>query len=182
MDDLRFIRRTMEGAASFTAVPGRGQVAMGLTAFVAAALAARRASPADWLRVWLAAAAVAAALGLSAMALKARGAGVPLLAGAGRRFAFGFSLPVLSAALLTVALARAGAWSTLPGLWLLLYGTAVAVGGASSVRIVPVMGACFMALGALGLWLPVPRDALLAAGFGGLHVAFGLLIAWRHGG
>jgi len=183
LDHLRYIRETMEQAGAMTAVPGWGQVWIGATALAAAALAARQRSAAAWLATWLAEAAVAIALAAFAMQRKARAAGTPLLSGPFRRFAFSFSMPLLGGALLTLALYRSGAAELLPGIWLLLYGTGVVCGGAFSVRIVPVMGLSFMVLGAATLLAPPGwGNALLAAGFGGLHLAFGLLIARRYGG
>ncbi len=80
-------------------------------------------------------------------------------------------------------LQRAGWVRLLPGTWLLLYGAGVVTGGAFSVRAVPLMGVGFMALSAVALFAPRGLEtALLAAGFGGLHVAFGLVIARNHGG
>lgn len=182
MENLRFIRGAMERASSFTAVPGWGQVAMGITALAAAAVAARQPSNARWLSVWLVEAVVAVAIGVGALAAKARRLHQPMLSGAGQRFAFSFTLPVLAAALLTAALVREGQMAALPALWLLLYGVAIAACGAFSVPVVPILGGCFMALGATGLFVRVPRDFLMAIGFGGLHVAFGWIIARRHGG
>lgn len=183
MDNLRYIRQTMEDAASFTAVPGLGQVAVGGTAFAAAAIASRTTNDRAWLLVWVAEAILALAIGLQAMRIKSRAAGAPLLAGSGRRFLMSFSLPMVAGAALTLALYRAGMVHLLPGTWLLLYGTAFAIGGAFSVKIVPVMGGCFMVLGSAALFAPHAwADGVMAAGYGGLHVVFGLIIARRHGG
>lgn len=183
MDDLRFIRRTMERGAAFTAVPGWGGVGMGVTALLAAAIAATRPTPEGWLAIWLAEAGVAVGVGTWAMHRKARRAELPLLSGAGRKFALSFLPPAVAAALLTVALYRAGSFALLPGTWLALYGAAVVTGGAFSVKVVPVMGLCFMALGGLALLAPSAwGNSLLAAGFGGLHIAFGVHIARKHGG
>src|SRR2546428_8623540 len=63
LDNLRFIRQTMERAGSFTAVPGWGQVAVGTTALAAAFLAARQRTPELWLVTWLAEALVALTIG-----------------------------------------------------------------------------------------------------------------------
>jgi hypothetical protein len=183
MDDLSFIRRTMERATAFTAVPGWGGVAMGLTALIAAAVAAQGATPAEWILPWLVASVVALLIGGWAMAIKARRAGTTVFSYSGRRFVLSFLPPLAVGALLTAALAKAGLHQALPGTWLLLYGSGVVTGGAFSVRAVPIMGICFMLLGMTALFGPPGwGNALMAAGFGGLHLVFGLLIARRYGG
>jgi len=183
MDDLRFIRRTMEEAGSFTAVPGWGMFAVGVSALVAAPIAARQQTAIGWVIAWLAEAAVALAIALWTLNAKARSAQLSLLSGPGRRFVLGFSPPLIAGGLLTLALLRADLTHPLPGTWLLLYGTGVATGGAFSVRIVPVMGLCLMLIGALALFsAPSMRDVYMVAGFGLVHLVFGVIIARRHGG
>ena len=181
--DLRFIRDTMERTAAFTAVSGWGQVLLGFTAFAAAWLAAQQISNFAWLRVWLAEGLLAAAVGLLSCSLKANRRGLPLFSGPARKVALGLAPPLVAGAFLTFLLFRAGLQSALPATWLLLYGAGIITGGAFSVAIVPVMGVCFMLLGGLAVLAPVAwGNWFLAAGFGGLHIVFGLLIARRHGG
>jgi hypothetical protein len=182
-DHLEFIRATMARAGEFTAVSGWGGVLMGLTALVTAGAAGPpRDSPA-WVALWLADAAVAASIGAAAMVWKARRTGAPLTGGAARRFGLAFVPSIAAGAVLTAVLVREQLTTRLPGCWLLLYGSAVASGGAFSVRPVPVMGVCFMALGALALATPVEYGSLfLAAGFGGLQIVFGVIIGRKHGG
>ncbi len=183
MDNLRFIRETMENAGSFTAVPGWGGVLMGVTALGAAALAAIQPTEGLWLKVWLTEAALGATLGALTMWRKARRASTPLMAAPGRRFALAYLPPVLVGAVLTAALYRQGQAGLLPAVWLLCYGAGVVTGGAHSVRIVPVMGSCFLLTGVAALLAPAAwQDPLLALGFGGLHIVFGTIIARRHGG
>jgi hypothetical protein len=183
IDNLRFIRETMERATSFTAVSGWGQVAAGVTALVSAGLAARATSTEHWLALWLGEAVLSFVITSVAMAHKARLAHLPLLSGPGRKFALSFSPPMVVGALLTITLYRAGLVSALPGMWLLLFGTGVVTGGAFSVKIVPFMGLAFMLLGSVALFSPAAWGNLfMAAGFGGLDIIFGILIAWRYGG
>jgi hypothetical protein len=181
--NLRFIRETMESAGSFTAVSGWGQVAIGATAVVAAIVATRQPTKVRWLETWLLEAALAVTIAGVAMATKARRNRLPLFSGSSRKFWPAFTAPLAAGAILTAALVARGLFDPLPGVWLLLFGTAVLAGGAVSVPLVRIMGMCFFALGAATfLCPPGSRDAMLALGFGGLLAVFGIAIARRHGG
>lgn len=185
MDNLRYIRETMESAGAFTAVPGWGGVAMGVTALAAAFFASLQPNPfqAAWLRIWLAEAALGALLGGLTLVVKSRRAQTSLLSAPGRKFALAYAPPVVVGALLTLFLARTSQAHLLPAVWLLCYGAAVVTGGALSVPVVPVMGFCFMMTGVVALVAPPAwSNLLLAIGFGGLHIGFGTYIARRHGG
>jgi len=183
MDNLRYIRETMERSAAFTAVPGWGQVAIGATALLSSYVATHQVLPRAWLQVWIVEAIVSLLIAGWTMDRKARALKVPLLSGPGRKVAFSLAPPMFVGMLLTVVLYRGGSLSLIPGMWLLLYGTGVVTGGMFSVRVVPVMGFCFMLLGAVALFCPAAwGDLFMAAGFGGLHLLFGLIIARRHGG
>jgi hypothetical protein len=183
LDNLRFIRTTMERAGAFTAVPGWGGVAAGVTALGAAWLASLQPTPGRWFGIWLAEAAFALAVLGWTMRRKARAVASPISTGPGRRFVLAFVPPMIVGGLLTWGLYLAGAHHLIAGTWLLLYGTGVVTGGAFSVRVVPVMGLAFMLIGAAALFSPPAwNDLCLAAGFGGLHIIFGTLIARKHGG
>jgi hypothetical protein len=183
MDNLAFIRNTMEAAGSFTAVSGWGMVAIGVLAIAVAIAASQSPTATGALNIWLASAILSPLIMIWMMVRKARRAQMPLLSGPGRKFVLSFSPPMIVGALLTFVLFRAGFVEIIPGVWLLLYGTGVVAGGAFSVRIVPVMGICFMVAGMLALFTPESWNHwILGAAFGGLHIAFGIPIARSHGG
>ena len=183
IDDLRFIRETMENAASFTAVPGWGGVAIGITALAAAVVASLRPQLEWWVGVWGLEALCAFAVGASAIFWKARKVETPVLSRPGRKCVLGLFPPMLAAAVLSIVIYRAGIFNLLPGLWLLLYGAGVVTAGAFSVKVVPTMGLCFMFAGILALFCPITwANLIMAAGFGGLHIVFGTIIARRYGG
>jgi hypothetical protein len=181
-DNLHFIRRTMQRAGEFTAVPGWGGVAMGVTALVAAYASARQPTPRMWLNVWFIEAVVAAALGVLAVWHKSRAVRSDFLSAPARKFLLSFAPSIVAGTLITLFVYRTASYSMLPGVWLCCYGAAVTSGGTFSVRIVPIMGMCFMALGAIAFLRPVWDTYCMALGFGGLHILFGLLIARRYGG
>jgi len=183
MESLEFIRTTMARSAPFTAVSGRGGIAMGLLAIVAAALARSTASNEQWLTVWIVSAAVAVPVGFVLMRAKARRYDLALWSAAGRRFAQGFAPAIAAGAVLTFALVRADAIDLVPAAWLLMYGAGVLAGSSASVPVLAWLGALFMGLGTVSLFTPPAwRDLWLAAGFGVLQIAFGVYIARNHGG
>ena len=183
IENLQFIRRTLEVSGSFTAVPGWGLVTVGVTAIGAAIIARYQVSSQYWVLTWIGEAIVGAIIATWAMYAKAQRTGVSLLAAPGRRFALGLAPPLLAGAVLTPILYHHKAIADIPGIWLLLYGTAVVTGGTYSIQVVPVMGACFMALGLAALLSPASWAlAWMLAGFAGLHIVFGYFIARNHGG
>lgn len=187
LEDLRFIRSTMERSEGFTAVSGLALIAIGGIALCAAAVSAfvAHAAPGSdaWITVWGAAGAFALVLGALALVRKARRHGIAIARGLDRKLGLCLGGPLVAGLVLTVALVRVDARALLPGAWLALYGAGVVAAGAFSTRSIPWLGTACMALGAASLLgAPVPPDVVLALGFGVLHVVVGARIARRHGG
>jgi hypothetical protein len=173
----------MERAGSFTAVPGWGGILMGVSALLTALISSQLPSNELWFAAWLGEAMLAFAIGGWAMVQKAKAVKSPITYGPGRKFAVSLCPAMIAGAVLTLVLYQQSLFALMPGVWLLLYGVAVVTGGAFSVRVVPIMGASFMALGAFALFTPFSlANWFMAAGFGGLQIAFGIVIARRYGG
>src|SRR5438477_9140830 len=81
IDNLAFIRETMERSTHFTAVPGYGGMLMGVTAVAAAYIAHQQPWIRDWLAVWLTEAFLAFAIGLLEMWQKTKISKTPLISG-----------------------------------------------------------------------------------------------------
>ena len=183
MDNLRYIRETMELATAFTGISGWGEIAIGVTALIASVIAAQQSTFNAWLAVWIAEGLISLLIAGWSMDRKTRAIKMPLGSGPGRKAVFSLTPPMLAGGLLTIVLVQAGLTNAIPGVWLLLYGTGVITGGMYSVKVVPIMGICLMVLGALALFSP-PAFAnwFMAAGFGGLHLVFGAIIVRKYGG
>ena len=156
---------------------------MGLTALATAGVAPRPTRPEAWLLTWLGAAMFAFALGALGVYWKAKRAGTPILTQPGRKFLLSLFPPLFAGAVISLAIYGGDQARLLPGVWLLLYGVGVMSAGTLSVRIVPVMGLCFLLAGVVALFCPAAwANTVMAGGFGGLHIVFGAIIARRYGG
>ena len=183
IQNLQYIRETMERAGAFTAVPGWGGILMGVSALMTALISGRLPSRDLWFASWIGEAGLALAIGGWAMVQKAKAAKSTLFYGAGRKFALNLFPAMIAGGVLTIVLYRQQLFGIMPGVWLLLYGVSVVTGGAFSVKIVPLMGISFMVLGTVALLSPFElANWFMAAGFGVLHIVFGIVIARRYGG
>ena len=183
LDNLKFIRETIARSTQFTAVPGYGGMLMGVTAVAAAFIANSQPNSRDSLITWIVEAFLAFAIGLLAMWQKSRIVSMPLVSAPGKKFALSFAPPLIAGIAITLGMWRYEHYDVMAPIWMLCYGAAVVCGGAYSVRVVPVMGWCFIALGAASFALPAGiGNWLMAASFGLLHIVFGFVVARRYGG
>jgi hypothetical protein len=182
-ENLKFIRDTMERSASFTAVPGYGGILMGATAVAAAVISNMQVYVVNAMAVWLGEAFLAFAIGLLAMWQKSKIGGQSLTSAPARKFALSFLPPLVAGTAIVLGLWRYEHYYVLAPVCMLTYGAAIACGGAFSVRIVPIMGWCFIAVGAIAFLLPTTYgNLMMGLSFGALHIIFGAIIARRYGG
>src|SRR5215203_2992709 len=183
IDNLKFIRETMERSTVFTSVPGYGGILMGATAAVAAYIAHSQAYIRDWLLVWLMEAGLAFFIGLLAMWQKTKLTKTSLFSTPARKLLMNSLPPMLCGVFITLGLWRFGHFEAMIPVWILTYGAAVVCGGAFSVKAVPLMGWCFIALGAVAFFLPANTgNLMMGLSFGVLHIVFGLIIGRKFGG
>lgn len=183
ISNLNYIREAMERASAFTTIPGWGGVLVGITAVAAAVVAHLAPTEQAWMWTWLVEAVIATIIAAVTMVMKGRRANVSFTGPPARRFFVSYFAPVVAGAALTFVLWRIEAFSALPAAWLLLYGASFVSSGAFSIRVVPVMGVCFMLLGMVACFVPfVAGNVLMGVGFGGLHLIFGYIIARSYGG
>ncbi|HEX3100616.1 MAG TPA: hypothetical protein VHQ01_02430 [Pyrinomonadaceae bacterium] len=183
IDNLKFIRETMERSTHFTAVPGYGGILMGVTAVATAFIANAQATFRDSLVAWLIEAFLAFAIGLLAMWQKSKIGGQSLLSVPARKFAMSFAPPLIAGVATVLGVWRYGDYFAMPAICMLSYGAAVVCGGAFSARVVPVMGWCFVVLGVATFLLPANYgNTMMGVSFGGLHIIFGAIIARKYGG
>ena len=181
--NLRYIRDTIDATHTFTTIPGKGCIVMGLAGLTAAGLESIPAMSNLWLPIWLAAAVVSCTAALFFMERKARAQGLSLRRSVAWRFFLTLIPAFVVGAILTAALVEVVSREAIAAIWLLMYGVGLAACGTFSIPIVLIAGAAFIGLGTVTLAAPAAwAPALLAVGFGGIHIVLGAVIAREHGG
>ncbi len=176
---LRYIRASMDGASA-VAVPGSAGIAMGSVGLLAMVLSCAPSLREHWLAIWLVAAAVASGVGLPLITQPSSLRGLTLSGTPVRKFALCLLPALFAGMVLTGVHWSYGNLHAIPGTWLLLYGCALISASVATIRTIAVMGALFVALGLTALLLRTELQVfMLGAGFGGLHILFGILIG-RH--
>lgn len=190
-ENLQYIRRTMEAAGQFTAVPGKSMAAAGVAALggVAAnelltgAPWSEPRSPALALDIW----GIVLGLSLTVVGLgvyrKAELMRMPIRAPLIRKLLWGLCPALFLGAILTNLALATHEFAWLPAIWLGCYGAAVASGGQVSIAPLRYLGVCLLLLAAVAALTPAHMGLTwMALGFGWLHLLFGAYIAWRYHG
>ena len=179
---LRYIRASMDGAALLS-LPGSAGIALGLVGFLATALSYMGSLRGYWIEIWLFAGVLACAIGSLLVVRESSLRGLNLIGMPLRRFAVCLFPSLFVGLVMTALLWRQGDLHDIPGSWLISYGGALIAASATTTRTIGVMGACFSLLGLITFVLPGNLHIMaLCAGFGGLHIIFGIIIGRRYHG
>ncbi len=190
-ENLQYIRKTLDAAGRFTAVPGKGLMAAGLATFAGVAIN-RWVTGAPWeegsqrqaaLAVWGCVLVISIAIVSYGIFTKSRQTEIRLQPPLVRKLLWSLCPALFVGAILTHLAVITQSLGWLPAIWLGCYGAAATNGGLVSVRPVRYLGLSLLAAAAGASLTPMHFGlAWMAAGFGWLHLVFGAYIAWRHNG
>lgn len=190
-ENLIYIRKTLEAAGQFTAVPGKCLMVAGLAAlagvavniFVTGAPWNPGADQEHALAAWAAVLVISLAIVSFGIYRKSRQMKTRIQAPLLRKLVWGLSPALFVGGLLTHFALQSHNLEYLPTIWLGCYGTAVVNGGLVSVAPVRYLGLSLLLAAAGSAFFPAGMGLTwMAAGFGWLHLVFGAYIAWRHNG
>ncbi len=183
LGQLETIRSLMERARAYRHPPAIVGVIAGLAANAAGFFTDRRLLPGDAESRNVVALAWGAAFLVAFVALvvftsrAARREGIAFWSPLARDVVHALWPPLLVGVALTPSLAHANRYDLVAALWLLCYGAGGVAAGSFARPIVRALGVAFLAAGLLELAFAWPPGLVLAAGFGGLHLAYALAVA-----
>ncbi|MBA4304972.1 MAG: hypothetical protein C0424_12155 [Sphingobacteriaceae bacterium] len=199
LSDLQAIRSMMQRSSKFLSLSGWSGVMAGIYGLLAAYIAVFRLDfdPivlqaigfTDWeafaeLRGMMVLAALLLVLSIGTAAWmarrKANKQGEVVWTAASRRLLADLAVPLLTGGMLLLAFTWLGAFSLLLPISLLFYGITLYQAGPVTYTALRILGLLNLALGFLALLLPEHAMLFWAAGFGLLHIVYGLFIHFRY--
>ena len=195
LDTLKDIRNIMERSSRFISLSGWSGISAGCCALVGAWLASRLiafkgSGEINWERGTVASLRLSLAflgLGIFVAAffsaflftyLRSRKEGVAIWGKTARRLLWNTALPIAAGGVLVLRLAYLDLGGLIAPVCLLFYGVALVNGSKYTLGEIRYLGYAEIALGAINCWMPGYGLYFWAAGFGILHILYGIWM-WR---
>lgn len=188
-ENLRVIRELMERSTQHSTFSGLSGILAGIYSIIGCGFTfwiekqSQTHAPARlvFLGVW--SVVIVLALGTDYLLTKRHAArvGKHIVSRLGKQMAYA-SIPGLgTGALLTLFLLQHQLLDDVFPVWMLCYGMAVSAVGIFSQREVRLLGASFLAAGAVTLFLPQIGLPMMATTFGGFHMVYGIVMSRKDG-
>ncbi len=199
LETLQDIKRMMERSSRFISLSGLSGVSAGVCALIGAWIARRwigsyvadiRTDPfQEEVRDWFQLRMILLALGVLAAALatstfftwrKARRSQLPIWDLASKRLAINMAIPLATGGFFVFGLIEHSGWSYVAPSCLVFYGLALVNASKYTLTDIRYLGLLEIALGCMNMYYPHYGLRFWAAGFGVLHIVYGLIMWWKY--
>jgi hypothetical protein len=199
LEALRDIRRMMERSSRFISLSGLSGVSAGIFALVGAYIAHQlirhyglnadtEPFPAEARDIFqlqmlgLAAAVLVVALATSTWFTwrKARKSQLPIWDHASKRLAVNMMIPLAAGGFFVLGLMTRSDWTYVAPTCLVFYGLALVNASKYTLTDIRYLGLLEIALGCISMYFPHEGLYFWAAGFGVLHIIYGLIMWWKY--
>lgn len=193
LETLQDIRRMMERSSRFLSLSGLSGVSAGICALIGAWIAygwilayynrpTEEPHPLLERMVLLALGVLAAALATSTWFTwrKARRSQLPIWDHASKRLAVNMAIPLVAGGFFVLGLLDHSGWSYVAPACLVFYGLALVNASKYTLTDIRYLGLLEIALGCINMYYPHEGLYFWAAGFGVLHIVYGLIMWWKY--
>ena len=199
LEALQDIKRMMERSSRFISLSGLSGVSAGVCALVGAWIArgmigsyaanSRTEGVSAEARDWFSLQMIILALGVLAAALatstfftwrKAKRSHLPIWDHASKRLAVNMAIPLAAGGFFVLGLLDHSSWNYVAPACLVFYGLALFNASKYTLTDIRYLGLLEIALGSINMYFPHEGLYFWAAGFGVLHIVYGLIMWWKY--
>jgi hypothetical protein len=201
LEALQDIKRMMERSSRFISLSGLSGVSAGICALIGAWIAHgwiaeyyggnfvsrlmhphERANDLKWKLIELAAVVLVAALTTATLMTwrKARKSRLPIWDPTSRRLAINMLIPLVTGGCFVIVLIIRSDWEYVAPSCLIFYGLALVNASKYTLTDIRYLGLLEIALGCVSMYFPHDGLYFWAAGFGVLHIVYGLIMWWKY--